>query len=75
MKTIGEAAMKMHGRLLGSQENLAAAGMTVIGAIILLFFAMGKTYPPSAFLAAFTVLVAALLLMPLIRRLSREEGQ
>ncbi len=41
-----------------------------------LFFLLSKiTYPPSAYFAAFTVFIAALLVIPLGLRLSREERQ
>lgn len=43
---------------------------------IFLFFALAKiTYPSSAYFAAFTVFIAALLVIPLGLRLSREEHQ
>lgn len=75
MEMVADKARRIYGRLVESRTVLPVAGITVVGATILLLFAMGRTYPPSAFLAAFTVLVAAALLIPLVLRLSREEGQ
>lgn len=66
---------KISEMVLESSEGLTVVALTAIGAAILFFFGFFKTYPPSAFLATFTVIIGVVLLIPLVLRLAREEGQ
>ncbi len=66
---------KIKEKLLESSEGLTVLALTALGVAILFFFGIFKTYPPSAFLAAFTVMAGVVLLIPLVLRLAREEEQ
>ncbi len=66
---------KIREKLADSGESIKIIALTIVGAAVLMLFALLKTYPPSAFFATFTVVVGAVLLIPLILRLAREEGQ
>ncbi len=66
---------KIREKLEDSGESVKIVALTLMGAVVLMFFALRKTYPPSAFFATFTVVVGAVLLIPLVLRLAREEGQ
>lgn len=66
---------KLREKLADSGESIWIIALTMVGAAVLMFFAFFKTYPPSAFFATFTVIGGAVILIPLVLRLAREEGQ
>lgn len=54
-------------------HDLQLVAITILAAVVIYFVSVQSTYPPNSSFAAFTVFLALLLLLPLIKKVSSEE--